>query len=98
MHDYSDVTLGGHLWGRAGHEYEKDCARCEIEIIIRAEEDRKAIIVEGRLRFYAHQKRGERVLFHDVPRFGLKKFDRLEPSPNLLDVGRLEDVVMDPAR
>ncbi|CAK0910874.1 unnamed protein product, partial [Prorocentrum cordatum] len=73
--------------------YEEACARCEIQVTLRTEDDRKALVQA--LRFRKPGKNGPiggrlvvtGFVLDNVP---LRAGDRLEPSPCLLDTHKLE--------
>jgi hypothetical protein len=71
-------------------EYEAACQRCEVRV--RLDADSKAIVL-ALLRPDKRKDRGAHglALVAPVPALGLHADDRLEPSPNLPDVGALAD-------
>ena len=73
-------------------DYFAACDRCEI-VIWMSEEDRQLVLHEGVLR-YDRRPSGShgRTLQHDVPSLNLMRDDRLEPSPELADVGKFETI------
>ena len=86
------ASLNGTLWGELEEDYDELCARCEIHVTLNCEADRRAIFIEGGL--YCNKSRTSafssgRILARNVPRLLLEAGDRLEPSVELVDTGKL---------
>ena len=77
-------------------DYAAACARCEIWVDLTEEEDRDQLLAHLR---YDRRKVGShgRALTANVPKFGLRVHDRLEPCDELQDVSKLESISL-PAR
>ena len=96
MFKYDGVTLFGEKWGDGERDYEAECANNEKRVVVRNDEDRRAIIMQGQMIFSKSRKNGGRILMRHVAVNGvqLRKYDRLEPSPDLHDVGQLEEATL----
>ena len=92
MFDVEGVSLASLTWRKTRDEdYSTACTRCEHWVQLEHEADRMELV---RLLNYDRRQAGAhgRALTQDVPKFGLLAQDRLEPCPDLPDVGKLETV------
>ena len=92
LYNFGAITMLDTGWGDAV-VYEQACAQCEIIVWV-TEEVRGAIMGIGEL-FYDKRERGYggRALRNDVvisDQLTLRAGDRLEPTPELVDVGEFE--------
>jgi hypothetical protein len=87
----SPIELPWHL--NTDPEYDESCTRCEIRVMLLTVADRDEIVD---LLDYDKRQGGAhgRAMIRDLDRHGLRKGDRLEPSPLLTDVAQLESVDM----
>lgn len=73
--------------------YEAECARCEIRVNLSRDDHQEVLAA-----LVYNKKSGSvltgtgRCLCRDLPRLGLQKNDRLEPSESLMDIGQFEHV------
>ena len=75
-------------------DYFRACERCEHQIVLTAAA--KGLLTLAGLRYEKKQSGGHgRCLRADVPALGLRRGDRLEPSPALPDVSRFEELPAD---
>ena len=91
-HDMTKVGTLCHSWGDAP-SYEDDCKVCEIIVPVDTVAVKNLILATGRLQFDPKKKLLGRILMDDVTLPGgiqLKKFDRLEPSPDVLDINKFD--------
>ena len=84
MYDFSGITVDGHAWGEFPCTYDAACQACEVTVDIDDESIRDQIIDEGLLHFDTRKKKHGLILGRDVPRHGLRRGDRIEPSAGLL--------------
>ena len=95
MH-YRSCSLTSLPWqDREDGDYDRNCARCEIRVVVRDAEARNSIIRDGRLAYMKGKQGKGRTLTSALPAFGLLVGDRLEPSVTLQDVSKLESLDMD---
>ena len=78
-------------------DYEAACARCEIWVVIADPTERDAILSALQCDRRKAGSKG-RSLRRDLPSFGLKQGDRLEPHANFMDVGKFEAINSFPHR
>ena len=92
MYDFAGCSLVGSPWRvNEAADYNAACERCERRVRIPTPAVQR--LVSERLRY---DKRSDgpkgRALTRDIPELGLAEDDRLEPSPELRDVGLFEDM------
>ena len=92
LFDFRGVDLESDPWGPKGNSYDNECSKSEIEVIVKSEADRQAILVTGGL--HTRKKPAGRVLANDVPMFRLKGGDRLEPNADLPNSAMFEDKML----
>ena len=92
MYQFSRVTLFDQPWREnAQGDYEATRARCELHVRIGT----RALLVKVSTHLRYDKRSGGpkgRCLIRDLPELGLLQDDRLEPTPELRDVGALEDM------
>ena len=77
-------------------DYEAACARCEI--VLHLTQNYHAQIMAAGFKYDKTDASRGRALLVGVPRFGLLRGDRLEPSPELPDVDKFEQLSEFPVR
>ncbi len=96
MYNFLNISMAELPWDEhEPEEYEEACQTCEIEIII---PNKEAIVkIREHLEFDKRQDGfAGRALMKDVPHFGLLVGDRLEPSPQLPDIGLFDKISLFP--
>ena len=89
---YPNMFVFGLPFGERGEDdHHAACAACEIHLHIAHEWQRADIFDVGKLTYLKGKLGRGRTLRYDVPRLGLCKGDRLEPSGTLLDVGLFDE-------
>ena len=92
------VTLSNLPWSlNQDADYEAACDRCEIWVVLSNPLEHSTILSALH---YDKRKAGSkgRSLLTDIPSFGLKQYDRLEPNATLMDVGKYENISSFPCR
>ena len=94
IHDFIDSILdpGGIPWIDRRHEdYEETCQKCEKTLTIRTVAERTAL-VRAMEYLKGDKGRGRTIVVDEITIGGvrLRKGDRLDPSPTLVDPGKLE--------
>ena len=74
--------------------YDASCNRAEIDVVINDAHERNALL--ARLKYAKHRLRGGRLVSQNTPRWNLRANDTLEPTPELPDISKLEDVTRFP--
>ena len=98
MHDLKNFTLESVGWDlkNIGH-YTEECERREIHVVVDGLGHAKK---RNSLRITHRLERGGRAreLIVDIPEYGLRAHDRLEPTPWMSDSAMFEDTSRFPAR
>ena len=77
---------------RTADDYEKDCQRLEVDIVLRTPDDLKALVERGQLKYMKGRGYWGRTFMADFARLGVQAKDRLDPSDMLPDVDKLEQL------
>ena len=94
LHRTVGVTMREVPWrNNIAGDYNEACEKCEIWVDVDRENHKRIL----RVLKYDKSQAGARgrALTEDLPELGLREKDRLEPSGELLDVGRFEDLAFE---
>ena len=70
--------------------YDIACNRAEIDVVIHNAHERNALLTK--LKYAKHRLRGGRLVSQHAPKWNLNANDTLEPTPELPDISKLEDL------
>jgi hypothetical protein len=90
LSDWSGLGFGGMpAADRVREDYLSACSECEIEVNLASEADLRELIANLAYTLGGHSAKG-RAVIRAIPRFGLARGDRLEPSKTLVNPNLLE--------
>ena len=91
LSDWSGMGFGGMpAADRVREDYLYACSECEIEVKLESEADLKELVASLSYTLGGHSAKG-RAVIRAIPRFGLTRGDRLEPSKTLVNPNLLEN-------